>query len=560
MTQPVANGLGVDSPADGLVPLTEAPAGANKLVGRLVDARGTESGRSVALAGGELQATGGQTAAAVSGTKSVAVLLFNFAGDLRQPWTAATVRSVVFDGAGSVNAYYQDASYGKVSVAGDVYGWFTIDAGNSGCDYTTWAGQARSKAQAAGVPLGNYTYTVYAFPSASGCGWSGLAYLPGTSSWINGSMTLRTVGHELGHNFGVHHASSFTCTDSTGTRVMLSATCSASEYGDPFTIMGASSRLHNDWHRAQLGWLTDVQTVTTSGVYTLAPAESASASPKLIRIARGDGTYLNLEFRQPSGTFDGFAASDPVVNGVSIRIAPDFSSLVQSKLIDANPATSTFADAPFGAGRSLVDPVSGVTVSTTAVAAAGATVSIQFGSDTQAPTQPGSLTATALSSSSVKLAWTASSDNRGVAGYRIYRGGTLVTTTTSLTWTDTGLTPGTAYGYEVRAYDAAGNVSTAATASATTSAGDTTAPSAPGNLTATLAQRRRVNLAWSAATDNVGVAGYRVYRNGTQVTQVTARSFRDTPGRGTYTYTVKAFDAAGNVGSPSNAVTVTVPA
>jgi hypothetical protein len=185
-TQPVSSGLGVDSPVDGLVPLTGAPAAANKLVGHKVDARGSESGRSIALAGGGLQATGGQTVAAISGAKTVAVVLFNFAGDTRQPWTSATVRDVVFDGASSVNAYYQDASYGKLSISGDVYGWFTIDAANSGCDYTTWASQARSKAQAAGVPLGNYTYTVYAFPSASGCGWSGLAYLPGTSSWING--------------------------------------------------------------------------------------------------------------------------------------------------------------------------------------------------------------------------------------------------------------------------------------------------------------------------------------------------------------------------------------
>jgi Gametolysin peptidase M11 len=462
----VAAGLGVDSPTDGPVPLTGAPSGATRLVGRKVDARGVASGNGIALAGGTLQATGSASVAAATGTKTVAVLLFNFSDDQRQPWTAPTVRNVVFDGATSVNAYYQDASYGKLSVSGDVYGWFTIDTANSGCNYTTWASQARSKAQAAGVPLGNYTYTVYAFPSAPGCGWSGLAYLPGTSSWINGSMTLRTVGHELGHNFGVHHASTLSCTDAVGTRVMLSSSCSMSEYGDPFSIMGASTRLHNDWHRAQLGWVTDVQTVTTSGVYTLAPAELASGSPKLIRVPRGDGTFLNLEFRQPEGSFDSFSSTDPAVTGVSIRIAPDLGTLVQSKLIDANPATSTFADAPFGVGRTLVDPVSGAAISTLSVGAAGATVSIQVTGDTQAPAAPGTLTA------SVK--------------------------------------------------------------------------------------RHRVTVNWGAASDNVGVTGYRVFRNGVQVAQVAALSFRESPGIGTFTYTVKAVDAAGNVGPASNSVSVNV--
>src|SRR5262249_21219176 len=77
------------------------------------------------------------------------------------------------------------------------------------------------------------------------------------------------------HNFGVHHARTLSCTDAVGTRVILSSRCTTSEYGDPFSIMGASTRLHNDWHRAQLGWLTDIQTVTASGVYTLAPADIA---------------------------------------------------------------------------------------------------------------------------------------------------------------------------------------------------------------------------------------------------------------------------------------------
>jgi hypothetical protein len=84
---------------------------------------------------------------------------------------------------------------------------------------------------------------------------------------------------------------------------------------------------------------------------------------------------------------------------------------------------------------------------------------------------PSGLVATAISSSQIGLAWTASTDNVGVAGYRIYRGGSQVGTSTSTSYQDAGLNASTQYGYTVAAYDAAGNVSAqSAGASATTQA------------------------------------------------------------------------------------------
>jgi chitodextrinase len=81
--------------------------------------------------------------------------------------------------------------------------------------------------------------------------------------------------------------------------------------------------------------------------------------------------------------------------------------------------------------------------------------------DTVAPTVPGSLAATALSTTSISLTWTASTDAVGVYGYQIWRGGIPRGTTTAgvLTYTDTGLTPTTTYEYRVSAYDEAGNMS-----------------------------------------------------------------------------------------------------
>ncbi|MFC5004626.1 fibronectin type III domain-containing protein [Dactylosporangium cerinum] len=83
------------------------------------------------------------------------------------------------------------------------------------------------------------------------------------------------------------------------------------------------------------------------------------------------------------------------------------------------------------------------------------------GGDTTAPSTPGGLASPAKTSSSVSLTWTASTDNVGVTGYRVLRGGTQVGTTTSTSYTDSGLTASTAYTYTVQAYDAAGNTSVA---------------------------------------------------------------------------------------------------
>ncbi|WP_351224152.1 carbohydrate binding domain-containing protein [Streptomyces sp. NPDC002133] len=86
------------------------------------------------------------------------------------------------------------------------------------------------------------------------------------------------------------------------------------------------------------------------------------------------------------------------------------------------------------------------------------------GGDTQAPTTPAGLRSTGKSSSSVSLAWNASTDNVGVTGYDVYRGSTLATTVTGTGATVSGLAANTPYSFTVRARDAGGNTSPASTA------------------------------------------------------------------------------------------------
>lgn len=182
--------------------------------------------------------------------------------------------------------------------------------------------------------------------------------------------------------------------------------------------------------------------------------------------------------------------------------------------------------------------------------------------DTTKPLDPTGLSAIPASTTSMVLVWNASTDNVDVAGYNIYRGTTKIGTSPYPAYSDTGLASSTNYCYQVEAFDGAGNVSAnkSSQACATTlAAADTSAPSAPTNLTATAISASQIDLSWTASTDNVGVAGYAIYRGGIKVAAVNGTTYSDTGlSSGTlYSYTVKALDAALNYSADSNTATAT---
>jgi hypothetical protein len=91
---------------------------------------------------------------------------------------------------------------------------------------------------------------------------------------------------------------------------------------------------------------------------------------------------------------------------------------------------------------------------------------------------------------------------------------------------------------------------------------DTTAPSVPAGVVATAISDTQVNLSWTASSDNVGVTGYKVFRNGVQVSTTSNSSYQDTglSAGTTAIYTISAYDAAGNTSAQSSSVSVTTPA
>jgi len=176
--------------------------------------------------------------------------------------------------------------------------------------------------------------------------------------------------------------------------------------------------------------------------------------------------------------------------------------------------------------------------------------------DTTAPTIPAGVHTTTVQDTSLTISWTASTDDVAVTGYKIYRDGSLIGTTTSTSFNDSGLSPVTQYDYTVKAYDAANNVSAASAVLHATTAYDTTAPTIPANLQTTSATDTTISLQWDAATDNVGVTGYDLYRNGVLITSTVGTSFTDTGlhVNTSYSYKIRSHDGSGNNSSQSTAL------
>jgi fibronectin type 3 domain-containing protein len=191
------------------------------------------------------------------------------------------------------------------------------------------------------------------------------------------------------------------------------------------------------------------------------------------------------------------------------------------------------------------------------------------------PTAPSTLAATAASGTQINLTWTASTSSIGISNYLLERcqgagcsNFAQIGTSTTTTYSDTGLTPATTYSYRARATDTHNNLSGY---SNTTSAAtlDTVLPSAPSNLTSTTISTSQINLAWTASTDNVSVTGYRVERcqgagcsTFTEIATPAGTSYNNTglAASTTYSYRVRATDAAGNLSGYSNVTTATTQA
>ncbi len=367
--------------------------------------------------------------------KKVAVVIFNFSNDTRIPLTNDAAKTTMFSQtSSSANKWHLENSYGQVSIVGkadvngDVFGPYTIpntnDAtycnsnSNSSLSYkapTDWGTAARNAATAAGHDMSGYDVIVHVFPTVSGCSWGGFAKSSSINgvttryNWINGgsNYTVRILSHELGHVFKPHHAGTYRCKDNAGIATAISTSCVHDTYGDMFDTMGGASGTYRQMsaiHKYQMGVLplAQIKTISTSGTYTLLPIEHDNVINNAyqgIRIPRTKTTsstgvtsvldYYDIEYRQPYG-YDNFLATDPVANGVTIRISPCTTAVTciadsnsannsgKTLLIDTTPTTSVFTDAALTAGKTFSDTAKGITIRTVSVSTTSAVVDIQM--------------------------------------------------------------------------------------------------------------------------------------------------------------------------------------
>ena len=258
-----------------------------------------------------------------------------------------------------------------------------------------------------------------------------------------------------------------------------------------------------------------------------------------------------------------------VPNVVNLTQAAATTAITNAGLVVGTVTQQSSATVPSGSVISQ-SPVSGTSVA--AGSAVNLVVSTGPAPDTQAPSSRRA-SASSKVSGNPRLTWTASTDNVGVAGYRIHRStnGTFGPVDCDDHVDDLDghdrRQEAIRYTYAIVAFDAAGN-SSARSALRSVTAG--AAPTAPTTLRAVLVNgNTQVQLTWNASTDNVGVVEYIVYRGtsgnvlGPEVARVATPGWVDTTvttGSGVrYTYAVKARDAANYLSGRSNWSSITVP-
>ena len=326
----------------------------------------------------------GTTTTSIDGTfgeQKTLVLLLNFRDKVQEPWTVQEAEELVF---GTVNDFYRENSNDQTWLSGEVSGYLTL-AVDEVCDINTIDNYAKQAATNNGIDTDSYDRLVYIFPEISNCGWTGMGTIGATQSraWINGAFTVNTIGHELGHNFGLRHAQSLDC----GVDI-VGSNCTNFVYGDNIDIMGNGDGHFNGFNKESLGWLssTEITSVTSDGSYLVEPYEMLhSGIAKVLKIPRGTDPetgkqlWYYIEYRQALG-FDSFLEDkDGITGGVVMRLATE-SDMKSSQMLDMTPGSvyDDFSDAALSVGASYTDSVAGVTITTEWADSTGASVHVSF--------------------------------------------------------------------------------------------------------------------------------------------------------------------------------------
>jgi MYXO-CTERM domain-containing protein len=225
--------------------------------------------------------------------------------------TNATAKEDMFISFDSTNVFYGENSYGKETIAGDVFGPYQIDDPGA-CNPNFIADQGLQQFIEKGHDPDEFRQFMWHFPGLGDCGFGGLATLgsveaPARDSWYNGNFGCVVRAQEIGHNYGMGHSHSWDCPN--GTIVPLGDECEHVEYGDPFDPMGGGCDHMNVTQKGYMGWLEECNIVTTeaSGTFNVVPTELPCDGTQALRFPSYDeNRYYYIEYRQNYGVDAGF--------------------------------------------------------------------------------------------------------------------------------------------------------------------------------------------------------------------------------------------------------------
>lgn len=184
---------------------------------------------------------------------------------------------------------------------------------------------------------------------------------------------------------------------------------------------------------------------------------------------------------------------------------------------------------------------------------------IYTSSDVEAPSIPTNLTATNVTTFSVDLSWTASTDNVSVTSYDVFVNGNLYKNTTTTSMIVTGLDSDTEFSLTVLAKDIANNSSAQTAAINIKTLVDDEAPTTPTNIVVSNQTTTSVVISWDASTDNTAVTAYEIFvdmvLNGT--TSETSFTISNLTASTTYSIQIRAKDAKNNISELSAAIDAT---
>lgn len=460
-------------------------------------------------------------------------------------------------------AWFSRVSGGRYTIKGKVIPWLRISRPANCTDFFPVERNVYTHLKKKGINPAHYGRVIAYLPCSDGY-VAGQASLPGHTVELYSYLSPQVVTHEQGHNLGLDHAASLTCTKNKVTTV-LGGHCAYSEYGDDSDTMGAGvPGFYSAERRAALGWLPGVASVGRTTTKTLVPYESGGHGLHAIRIKASRTATYWLEYRTRT-SYDRVLSLGDV--GLQVRLSGPGRHTRQLDLLPLKQSgygTSQRDGTALAVDNSWQSP-EGIRLTVTKMSARGVTVAIDFHPGKRgAPGAPRGVQLTP-GVNKVKVAWSPPKDSNGapITAYRVTElasgksrtvlGGEVPSLTfSSLKATST-------YRFEVRAGNELGWSKPLTSESVQPLAGPPTAyleapDTAFGTVTLNAYGQRNQDSQAPIASIQVKVDGQ---LNGTKTATNTYAVNTTTLAAGVHTFSVVVTDTLGKVATATHQVTVT---